>query len=710
MDISKSKSAYGFSGWRKSSLFFLIGCTFLTGVLISVMFNRGIFSSWRRLFSKDPDPPLVLLVSYDGFRWDYLERSKNLVSFQWLLEHGVHATNGLVNSYITVTAPNHYGIVTGLYEESHGIVANRFFDPIMNKSFNYFVDTSSTDAAFFSGIPLWQLNDDAAGSNRRSGCMMWVGCDVPINGKHPTHYMTYNGSADWVARVQKLISWFTDEKDPINFGLLYIEEPDKIGHQVGPDSPKISQMVERLDVLTVYYSLIFFLAGYLLMRLNEEHLLDRMNFIFTSDHGMASVPKMNAIRLDSFLDNSSYKIFGSSPNLNILPNPDKEDEIYNLLKNKVPHLTVYKKNEIPEFYHYNNSDRVMPLVIESDLHWRLITSDEEESTDNSTIGQHGYSNLISDMHPYFIAYGPAFKKNFQVDTFQSIDIYELICYILNMEPAPNNGSFDRVKQLLIDEGKRRQLDTETRLIFKSPANCFVHLFSCDFFNGIFILGIFLTLCLILICFGFLDGYCKRVGGLCYVDKNSYAETIFSFDILKKMFFDEYEKVIFNLDMKNIDRNVKFGLKVKIEYKNEVIVSSVLPDSISYNYFKVGDRILCINNTLIKSEHDIRKFLLQRNDTLQVLLCREPKFLGCENYEDKSKEEEEEKLKNLKSLPVDVQDILRKQWRILVNDAPLQTMEPSTVTGKLQLQPNQVHTYLIVSDVPPKKRLISTPKS
>ncbi|KRZ70823.1 Ectonucleotide pyrophosphatase/phosphodiesterase family member 5, partial [Trichinella papuae] len=687
MDISKSKSAYGIFGWRKSSLL-LVGCIFLTGVLVSVMFNREIYAFWRRLFGKDPDPPLLLLVSYDGFRWDYLEKSKNLVSFQWLLQHGVHATNGLVNTYITVTAPNHYGIVTGLYEESHGIVANRFFDPTMNKSFNYFVDTSSTDAAFFSGIPLWQLNDDAAGLNHRSGCMMWVGCDVPINGKHPTHYMSYNESADWVSRVQKLISWFTDEKDPINFGLLYIEEPDKIGHEVGPDSPKISQMVERLDVLT----------GYLLMRLNEEHLLDRMNFIFTSDHGMASVPKMNSIRLDSFLDNSSYKIFGNSPNLNLLPDPGKEDEIYNLLKDKVPHLTVYKKNEIPESYHYNNSDRVMPLVIESDIHWRLITSDDEESTDNSTIGQHGYSNLISDMHPYFIAYGPAFKKNFQIDTFQSIDIYELICYILNIKPAPNNGSFNRVKQLLIDEGKRRQSDTEIRLISKSPVNCFVHLFSCDFFNGIFILGIFLILCLILIGFGFLDGYCKRVGGSCYVDKNYYAE---------KMYLGEYDKVIMNLDLKNHGQNVKFGLKVKIEDVNEVIVSSVLPDSISYNYFEVGDRILCINSTLIKNEHHIRKFLLQRGDTFQVILYRKPKFLGCENYEDKSKEEEEEKLKNLKSLPIDVQDILRKRWRVLVNDAPLQTMEPSTVKGKLTLQTNEVKTHIISSDVPPKKRLHPT---
>ncbi|KRZ29737.1 Ectonucleotide pyrophosphatase/phosphodiesterase family member 5, partial [Trichinella pseudospiralis] len=647
MDISKSKSAYGFFGWHRSSLV-LVGCIFLTGVLISVMFNKEIYAAWRHLFGKDPDLPLLLLVSYDGFRWDYLEKSKNLVSFQWLLQHGVHATNGLVNSYITVTAPNHYGIVTGLHEESHGIVANRFFDPTMNKSFNYFVDTSSTDAAFFSGIPLWQLNDDATGLNRRSGCMMWVGCDVPINGKHPTHYMSYNESADWVSRVQKLISWFTDEKDPINFGLLYIEEPDKIGHEVGPDSPKISQMVERLDVLT----------GYLLMRLNEEHLLDRMNFIFTSDHGMASVPKMNSIRLDSFLDNSSYKIFGNSPNLNLLPDP-------------VPHLTVYKKNEIPEFYHYNNSDRVMPLVIESDLHWRLITSDDEESTDNSTIGQHGYSNLMSDMHPYFIAYGPAFKKNFQIDTFQSIDIYELICYILNIEPAPNNGSFNRVKQLLIDEGKRRQLDSEIRLISKSPVNCFVHLFSCDFFNGIFILGIFLILCLILIGFGFLDGYCKRVGGWCHVDKNSYAE---------------------------------FGLKVKIEDRDEVIVSSLLPDSISYNYFQVGDRILCINSTFIRNEHQIRKLLLQRIDKFRVILYRKPKFLGCENCEDKSKEEEEEKLKNLKSLPTDVQEILKRRWRILVNDAPLHTMEPSAVNGKLTLQPNEVQTHIISSDVPSKKRL------
>ncbi|KAL1234215.1 Ectonucleotide pyrophosphatase/phosphodiesterase family member [Trichinella pseudospiralis] len=141
----------------------------------------------------------------------------------------------------------------------------------MNKSFNYFVDTSSTDAAFFSGIPLWQLNDDATGLNRRSGCMMWSCAEVDL-------------------LVHR-------RKRSDHFGLLYIEEPDKIGHEVGPDSPKISQMVERLDVLT----------GYLLMRLNEEHLLDRMNFIFTSDHGMASVPKMNSIRLDSFLDNSSYK-------------------------------------------------------------------------------------------------------------------------------------------------------------------------------------------------------------------------------------------------------------------------------------------------------------------------------------------------------------------------------------------------------------------
>lgn len=58
------------------------------------------------------------------------------------------------------------------------------------------------------------------------------------------------------------------------------------------------------------------------------------------------------------------------------------------------------------------------------------------------------------MHPYFIGYGPAFKTGYNVTQFWNLDLYPLMSYILNVKPAPNNGSFERVRKLLKDEGRR----------------------------------------------------------------------------------------------------------------------------------------------------------------------------------------------------------------------------------------------------------------
>jgi hypothetical protein len=52
------------------------------------------------------------------------------------------------------------------------------------------------------------------------------------------------------------------------------------------------------------------------------------------------------------------------------------------------------------------------------------------------------------MHPYFMAMGPAFKSNHKVETFNTVDVYPMICQILGIKPAPNNGSLDVVQGLL----------------------------------------------------------------------------------------------------------------------------------------------------------------------------------------------------------------------------------------------------------------------
>ena len=69
--------------------------------------------------------PYVVMVSLDGFRYDYARKygAKHLLA---LGAQGAAATQGMIPSYPSLTFPNHYTLVTGLYPEHHGIVANNF--------------------------------------------------------------------------------------------------------------------------------------------------------------------------------------------------------------------------------------------------------------------------------------------------------------------------------------------------------------------------------------------------------------------------------------------------------------------------------------------------------------------------------------------------------------------------------------------------------
>jgi len=430
-------------------------------------FDQARFaSSFAKKEDKKEEIPKVLLISYDGFRWDYIQKNNATPTLRWLIANGVFAPNGLKNTFITITAPNHYGIVTGLYEESHGIVANDFFGPEFNERFDYFDTRTKTDPRFFGGEPVWVTND-RAGPGRATGCQMWTGCDLPIMNHTIKHFTSWDGDLSWIIRVDSIITWFKDPVDPINLGLLYIEEPDETGHEYGPDDPKTAAMVQKLDQLTAY----------LLWRLYSENLLDKVNLIFTADHGMAAVPWANVVNLDQYVNRSDYTVYGGTPNWNVLPAKGKEKEIYEALVNKVPHLFVYNKTTIPKEYHYTNTPHVLPLQFVAYLHWRLAHNDTvttgtneqpiyERKTrgriltrkleiSNATVGEHGYNNSLTDMHPFFIAYGPAFKKGYNATQFMNLDIYPLMCHILGVKPAPNNGSFDRVRSILKNNGEAK---------------------------------------------------------------------------------------------------------------------------------------------------------------------------------------------------------------------------------------------------------------
>lgn len=126
------------------------------------------------------------------------------------------------------------------------------------------------------------------------------------------------------------------------------------------------------------------------------------------------------------------------------PQQNNEAEVYQKLAKAHPHLQVYRKAEIPERFHYRNHRRIMPIIGIADDGWSIRTRNRVRRFG----GDHGYDNLLPSMRATFIAHGPAFKSGFVARPFQNIHVYDLICHLLRLTPAPNDGSLDSVRVLL----------------------------------------------------------------------------------------------------------------------------------------------------------------------------------------------------------------------------------------------------------------------
>ncbi|KAK2148499.1 hypothetical protein NP493_3051g00000 [Ridgeia piscesae] len=267
--------------------------------------------------------PRVLLISFDGFRWDYVElahrEGRKTPNFDSLIQNGVKA-KWVKNVFATKTFPNHYTLVTGMYEESHGVVGNEMYDPVFNKTFKMNNFSQECDPKWWNngtkgggGEPIWVTNqkDEQSLERRWSGVMFWPGSSAKVHGVHPYHYMDYDASLPNKTRIDNIVKWFSAKEDPINLGLLYFSEPDGLGHSKGPESLQMIDMIVALDRL----------VGYLIEQLKAYSLFESINIIITSDHGMAQIK--SSIKIDDTVNSSTYKVYGSSPIWNIMPSDGK---------------------------------------------------------------------------------------------------------------------------------------------------------------------------------------------------------------------------------------------------------------------------------------------------------------------------------------------------------------------------------------------------
>lgn len=376
----------------------------------------------------------VLLISLDGFRWDYFEKT-DTPNLDRLAQTGVKA-RGLIPVFPTKTFPNHYSIITGLYPENNGVVGNTMFDPIMDDTFSVYERESVSDGRWYGGEPLWVT---AEKQGVTAATLFWVGSEAEINGLRPSYWHPYDHDLPHADRTQQVLAWLDlpPERRP-RLICMYFSDTDDGGH-IGTNSPELMEAIQRVDSS----------LGVIFDGLIQRGMMEEINIVVLSDHGMTEIDTTQVIFLDDYIDIDKAGVIDWSPILGLRPPEVALDNIYSALKGAHPRLQVYRRDEMPSRLHYSNHHRIPLIIGIADEGWSITSRaffDQDPSQFNG--GAHGYDCIYPSMRGIFIARGPAFKSGRVTDHFQNIHIYPLLAKILEMKPASNDGSLDSVKAML----------------------------------------------------------------------------------------------------------------------------------------------------------------------------------------------------------------------------------------------------------------------
>lgn len=371
------------------------------------------------------DRPILILISIDGWRWDYLDRFKppTLIA---LASRGV-LSEGLIPVFPSKTFPNHYSIVTGLYPDRHGIVSNSMADPVLPGLFSLGNVQVLEDTRWWGGVPLWVSVEQ---QGQIAGTMFWPGSDVEIAGDRPSFWRTFDANVTNTARVDQILAWLRhpDASRP-TFLTLYFEEVDSAGHDFGPDRPEMRPAIEHIDA-----AMARLLAG-----IEAAGLAAHTNLVIVSDHGMSQGARERTIVLDDFVDVSTLSVVDWSPILGVSPRRGTVDELYQALRGKHAALEVFKSEDLPAKYRLAGHPRYPPIVGIAEDGWDITSRGRLARDKNEPGGNHGYDPVHRSMHGLFLAAGPVFHSGVKAPRFENVHVYELMCRVLGIRPAPNDG-------------------------------------------------------------------------------------------------------------------------------------------------------------------------------------------------------------------------------------------------------------------------------
>jgi predicted AlkP superfamily pyrophosphatase or phosphodiesterase len=380
--------------------------------------------------------PTVILISLDGMRPDYTQKAP-MPNLERLVREGVRG--GIIPPFPSLTFPAHYTIVTGLHPGHHGIVSNHMRDAQLGR-YSTSDQKAITDGRWYEGEPLWVT---ASKQGQRSHACFWIGAEAEIAGHRPAFSLRYDASLSHEERLECLFSGLDQPAETrAAFFTLYFNDADWTGHRHGPESAEMRQALARLDAM----------LGRLIAGLETRGLLGQVNLLVVSDHGMAATSPEKALVLDDLLPAAVLRdteIVHTGPLAALRSRSGQHRRLHRLLSSaqrKHAPFRVYRREETPPRWHYRH--RRVPEVVALADEGYMFTTRERMGQNDWPAGMHGYDNLLASMQALFVAHGPAFRRGAWVEAFEAVHLYELVCHILGLKPAPNDGSLEAVRSLL----------------------------------------------------------------------------------------------------------------------------------------------------------------------------------------------------------------------------------------------------------------------
>ncbi|SHK58339.1 alkaline phosphatase family protein [Chryseobacterium polytrichastri] len=384
--------------------------------------------------------PYVIMISTDGFRYDYAKKynAENLLKYS---NEGVQA-KAMIPSYPSITFPNHWSLITGLYPAHHGLIDNFFYDYKRKETYAMSDKKNAEDGSWYGGTPLWGL---AEKQGMISASLMWVGSATDAGGKRPTYYYPYHEKFTPSEKVDKVINWLKlpMDKRP-HFISLYFPEVDGSGHHFGPEAKETEDAVHLIDKA----------IGELVQKVNDLG-LKNVNFVFVSDHGMIKVDGGTPLEIPALLlDKNRFDYYNSQTLLRVVvKNPSEVKSVYKELEShKTNDYEVYLDKKLPKYLHFGSKDdrynRIGQILLIPKAPKIFL-----EKGKKTSVGKHGYNpRLVPEMKATFFAWGPEFKSNVVIDEFSNVNVYPLVAKILGLKiTQPIDGKFKVLKETLEDK-------------------------------------------------------------------------------------------------------------------------------------------------------------------------------------------------------------------------------------------------------------------